>query len=151
MGAGANDTLVLEVYPSEAHNLAVHMLHWATWALPRGRKWDLEALSDDCAADGVYEFFLAATPEPFSQVRSEPRGPGGHQVAARVLLRGAPGGPLLVFWSPPFDQEMLPGGARVSCWPRGARPTIAVLGSANLGIVVRSPPHPVTGETVFGR
>ena len=27
-----------------------------------GEMWDLEALADDCAADGRYTFFLAAPP-----------------------------------------------------------------------------------------
>jgi kynurenine formamidase len=65
VAAVANDTLVLEVYPSEDVNLAVHMLHVVDMGLTQGQNWDLEALSADCAADGVYEFFLAATPEPF--------------------------------------------------------------------------------------
>jgi kynurenine formamidase len=65
VAAVANDTLTFEVYPSEADNLAVHMLHVVDMGLTQGQNWDLEALADDCAADGVYEFFLAATPEPF--------------------------------------------------------------------------------------
>ena len=28
----------------------------------QGEFWDLDALAADCAADGVYEFFLTATP-----------------------------------------------------------------------------------------
>ena len=65
VAAVANDTLAFEVYPSEADTLAVHMLHLVDMGLTQGQNWDLEALSEDCAADGVYEFFLAATPEPF--------------------------------------------------------------------------------------
>jgi kynurenine formamidase len=65
VAAVANDTLAFEVYPSEADTLAVHMLHLVDMGLTQGQNWDLEALSEDCAEDGVYEFFLAATPEPF--------------------------------------------------------------------------------------
>ncbi len=65
VAAVANDTLTFEVYPSEEVNLAVHMLHVVDMGLTQGQNWDLEALAEDCAADGVYEFFLAATPEPF--------------------------------------------------------------------------------------
>ena len=65
VAAVANDTLAFEVYPSEVDTLAVHMLHLVDMGLTQGQNWDLEALSEDCAADGVYEFFLAATPEPF--------------------------------------------------------------------------------------
>ena len=65
VAAVANDTLAFEVYPSEADTLAVHMLHLVDMGLTQGQNWDLEALSEDCAADGVYEFFLTATPEPF--------------------------------------------------------------------------------------
>ena len=75
VAAVANDTLVLEVYPSEVDNLAVHMLHVVDMGLTQGQNWDLEALSDDCAADGVYEFFLAATPEPFRGAVGSPVAP----------------------------------------------------------------------------
>ena len=65
VAAVANDTLTFEVYPCEDVDLAVHMLHLVDMGLTQGQNWDLEALSVACAADGVYEFFLAATPEPF--------------------------------------------------------------------------------------
>ncbi len=65
VAAVANDTLAFEVYPSEADMLAVHLLHLVDMGLTQGQNWDLEALSEDCAGDGVYEFFLSATPEPF--------------------------------------------------------------------------------------
>ena len=65
VAAVANDTLAFEVYPSETDMLAVHLLHLVDMGLTQGQNWDLEALSADCAADGIYEFFLTATPEPF--------------------------------------------------------------------------------------
>ena len=65
VAAVANDTLAFEVYPSEDVPMAVHMLHLVDMGLTQGQNWDLEALSVDCETDGVYEFFLTATPEPF--------------------------------------------------------------------------------------
>ena len=65
VAAVANDTLAFEVYPSEDVHLAVHLLHIVDMGMTQGQNWDLEALSAACAEDGVYEFFLAATPEPF--------------------------------------------------------------------------------------
>ncbi|MBJ30720.1 MAG: cyclase [Acidimicrobiaceae bacterium] len=75
VAAVANDTLAFEVYPSEADILAVHLLHLVDMGLTQGQNWDLEALSADCAADGVYEFFLAATPEPFVGAVGSPVAP----------------------------------------------------------------------------
>jgi len=75
VAAVANDTLAFEVYPSEADMLAVHLLHLVDMGLTQGQNWDLEALSADCAADGVYEFFLAATPEPFVGAVGSPVAP----------------------------------------------------------------------------
>ena len=34
--------------------------------LLQGQNFDLEALADDCAADGAYEFLLEASPLPFT-------------------------------------------------------------------------------------
>ena len=65
VAAVANDTLAFEVYPSEDVPMAVHMLHLVDMGLTQGQNWDLEALAESCADDGIYEFFLAATPEPF--------------------------------------------------------------------------------------
>ncbi len=75
VAAVANDTLAFEVYPSEADMLAVHLLHLVDMGLTQGQNWDLEALSEDCAADGVYEFFLSATPEPFVGAVGSPVAP----------------------------------------------------------------------------
>ena len=33
--------------------------------LTQGQNWMLEDLAEDCAADGVSEFLLSASPEPF--------------------------------------------------------------------------------------
>jgi hypothetical protein len=34
--------------------------------LVQGQLWNLDALAADCAADGVHEFLLAATPVPLT-------------------------------------------------------------------------------------
>ena len=75
VAAVANDTLAFEVYPSEADTLAVHLLHLVDMGLTQGQNWDLEALSADCADDGVHEFLLSATPEPFVGAVGSPVAP----------------------------------------------------------------------------
>ena len=67
VAAVAIDTLVLEVFPGEREDafLPVHLLHLVEMGLTQGQNFDLEALSADCAEDGVYEFWLEATPQPF--------------------------------------------------------------------------------------
>ena len=41
----------------------------------QGQNWNLEALSEDCAADGVYEFLLEASPQPFTGAVGTPVNP----------------------------------------------------------------------------
>ena len=65
VAAVANDTLAFEVYPSEDVPMAVHMLHLVDMGLTQGQNWNLESLADACENDGIYDFFLSATPEPF--------------------------------------------------------------------------------------
>jgi len=57
------------VYPPEREDaqLPVHLLHLVEMGMLQGQNWDLEELAEDCAGDGVYEFFLAASPEPFTR------------------------------------------------------------------------------------
>ncbi|MBL7501764.1 cyclase family protein [Frankia sp. CNm7] len=66
VAAAATDTVVFEVYPYEREDMAlpVHLLHLVEMGLTQGQNFDLEALADDCADDGVYTFLLHATPEP---------------------------------------------------------------------------------------
>ena len=66
VAAVATDTIALEVVPSEREDapLPVHLLHLVEMGLLQGQNWDLEALAQDCAADGQYTFLLSATPEP---------------------------------------------------------------------------------------
>jgi hypothetical protein len=40
-----------------------------------GEMWDLDALAEDCAADGVYEFFLVAQPLPITGAVGSPINP----------------------------------------------------------------------------
>lgn len=67
IAAVAADTYIFEVFPgTEPDNmLAVHCINVVDMGLTQGQNWDLEALSQVCAEESRYEFFLAANPEPF--------------------------------------------------------------------------------------
>jgi len=67
VAAVATDSLTFEVYPCEREDimLPVHLLHLVDMGMTQGQNFDLEALAADCAADGRYQFFLEASPEPF--------------------------------------------------------------------------------------
>ena len=67
VAAVATDNLTFEVYPPQDERimLPVHYLHLVMMGMTQGQNWMLEELAEDCAADGVYEFLLAASPEPF--------------------------------------------------------------------------------------
>jgi kynurenine formamidase len=60
----ACDNIAVEVSGAEVDGvmLAFHLLCIRDMGLMLGEMWDLEALSKDCAADGVYEFQLIAPP-----------------------------------------------------------------------------------------
>ena len=77
VAAVATDNLTLEVVPSEQDDAAlpVHLLHLVEMGLLQGQNFDLEALAEDCASDGVYEFLLSATPERFSRGLGSPVNP----------------------------------------------------------------------------
>ena len=45
--------------------LPVHVLHLVFMGMTQGQNFDLEELAADCASDGVYDFLLEASPEPF--------------------------------------------------------------------------------------
>jgi kynurenine formamidase len=55
--------------------LPVHVLHLVFMGMTQGQNWDLEELAADCAADGVYEFLLEASPEPFVDALGAPVNP----------------------------------------------------------------------------
>jgi kynurenine formamidase len=77
IAAVATDTLVFEVWPCEdpAVLLPVHMIDLRDMGLVQGQLWFLDDLATDCAADGVYEFLLAATPLPFTRAVGGPVAP----------------------------------------------------------------------------
>jgi kynurenine formamidase len=77
VAAVAIDTLPLEVYPGEEDGtfLPVHLLHIVEMGLTQGQNWVLDQLADDCAADGVYTFFLDASPLPFTNGTGSPLNP----------------------------------------------------------------------------
>jgi kynurenine formamidase len=77
VAAVATDTLVFEVMPSENKSafLAVHMLNLRDQGLVQGQLWYLDELADDCSADGVYDFLLAATPLPITRAVGGPVAP----------------------------------------------------------------------------
>jgi kynurenine formamidase len=66
VAAVATDNLIFEVFPGPRDDviLPVHFLHLVDMGLTQGQNWDLEALANDCAADGRYTFLLSAPPEP---------------------------------------------------------------------------------------
>jgi kynurenine formamidase len=71
VAAVAVDTSGFEVWPRERKDLLhalghpLHALCIVEMGLTLGQNFDLEALAEDCATDGVYAFLLSATPEPF--------------------------------------------------------------------------------------
>jgi kynurenine formamidase len=77
VAAVATDTLSLEVVPGEDDSiyLPVHLLHLVEMGLVQGQNFVLDALAEDCAADGVYEFLLDATPLPFTGGLGSPVNP----------------------------------------------------------------------------
>ncbi|MCX4091601.1 cyclase family protein [Nocardia sp. alder85J] len=77
IAAIATDTWGFEVRPNEFEN-AFQPLHQV--AIPHiglflGEMWDLDALAADCAADGVYEFWLTAAPLPVTGAVGAPVAP----------------------------------------------------------------------------
>jgi kynurenine formamidase len=81
IAAVATDTAGFEVWPRERKDLLhvlghpLHLLCLVEMGLTQGQNFDLEALADDCAADGVYEFLLSASPEPFERGLGGPVNP----------------------------------------------------------------------------
>ena len=74
VAAVATDNVAFEVYPPERDDaqLPVHLLHLVEMGMLQGQNWNLEELAEDCARDGVYEFFLSASPEPFTRAAGAP-------------------------------------------------------------------------------
>ncbi len=74
----ATDTWGFEVRPNEFDVPAFQPLHQVViphLGLFVGEMWDFEALAADCAADGVYEFWLTAAPLPVTGAVGAPVNP----------------------------------------------------------------------------
>jgi kynurenine formamidase len=77
--AVANDTITFEVFPwdpaAPGAMMPMHCIHLVDMGLTQGQNWDLEALAADCAADGQWDFFLEASPQPFVGAVGSPVNP----------------------------------------------------------------------------
>jgi kynurenine formamidase len=73
----ATDTWGFEVRPNE-FDVAFQPLHQVcipNMGLFLGEMWDLDALAADCAADGIWDFFLSAAPLPVTGAVGAPVNP----------------------------------------------------------------------------
>jgi kynurenine formamidase len=77
IAAIATDTWGFEVRPNEFDEAfqPLHQVAIPNIGLFLGEMWDLDALAADCAADGVYEFFLTAAPIPVTGAVGAPVNP----------------------------------------------------------------------------
>ena len=68
LAAVAGDTWGLEVLPNQTADVfqPLHIILIVHMGLLMGEIFDLEALADDCAADGRYEFLFSAVPLPIT-------------------------------------------------------------------------------------
>jgi kynurenine formamidase len=73
----ATDTWGTEVIPNETADVfqPLHCIAIVNMGMLVGEIFDLEALADDCAADGVYEFFFVAPPLPITGAVGSPINP----------------------------------------------------------------------------
>jgi kynurenine formamidase len=72
----ASDTWAMEVIPSGTSIwLPVHAVAIVHMGLLMGENFVLDDLAEDCAADGVYEFFFCAPPLPFAKAVGGPVNP----------------------------------------------------------------------------
>ncbi len=77
ISAIATDTWGFEVRPNEFDNAfqPLHQVVIPHIGLFLGEMWDLDALSADCAGDGIYEFWLTAAPLPVTRAVGGPVNP----------------------------------------------------------------------------
>ncbi|MGH8914947.1 MAG: cyclase family protein [Acidimicrobiia bacterium] len=75
--AVATDTWGAEVLPTETLDVSMpmHIILIVHMGLTLGEIFDLEALADDCAADGVYSFLFSAPPLPITRAVGSPINP----------------------------------------------------------------------------
>lgn len=73
----ASDNWAVEVLPGEnpKERLDVHMVLIRDMGMTLGEILDLDELAEDCAADGVYEFFTAGPPIKFTNAVGSPINP----------------------------------------------------------------------------
>ena len=74
VAAAATDTMPFDVFPPVREDclLPLHLLDLVEMGMTQGQNWVLDELAADCAADGVYEFFLDASPLPFTRACGAP-------------------------------------------------------------------------------
>ena len=77
IAAIATDTWGFEVRPNEFDNAfqPLHQVAIPNIGLFLGEMWDLDVLAENCAADGIYEFFLTAAPLPVTGAVGAPVNP----------------------------------------------------------------------------
>ncbi|MEU2118053.1 cyclase family protein [Streptomyces sp. NPDC016459] len=77
IAAIATDTWGFEVRPNEFDHAfqPLHQVVIPHIGLLIGEMWDFEALADDCAADGIHEFWLTAAPLPITGAVGSPVNP----------------------------------------------------------------------------
>ena len=77
LAAVAVDTWGAEVLPTEPPDVSMplHILLIVKMGLTLGEIFDLEALAEDCAADGIYEFMFSAPPLPITGAVGTPINP----------------------------------------------------------------------------
>jgi len=77
VAAVASDTWGVEVRPNETAAVMqpLHVVLMVNAGVVFGEMFDLERLSDACAADGVYEFLFVAAPLPFTGAVGGPLNP----------------------------------------------------------------------------
>lgn len=73
VAALATDTWGVEVRPNEIELFQpLHVVALVHMGIPFGEIWDLEAIGEDCAGDGVYEFLLSAATLPITGACGSP-------------------------------------------------------------------------------
>jgi kynurenine formamidase len=77
LAAVATDTWGMEVQPSEIHDTyqPLHQVFIPNMGLTIGEIFALDELAEDCARDGVYEFFFVAPPLPITGAVGSPINP----------------------------------------------------------------------------
>jgi kynurenine formamidase len=76
IAAIATDTWGCEVRPNEVDLFQpLHVVALVNMGIPFGEIWDLQAIGEDCAQDGTYEFLLSAAPLPITGAAGSPLNP----------------------------------------------------------------------------